>query len=358
MEAQFSFDIMSCMNKQDSTRLIEWFYHFGRKLPWRENPTPYHVWLSEIMLQQTRVEAVKNYYTRFLASLPNISSLAQCEEDIYLKLWQGLGYYSRVRNLHKGAIKIMADYQGKIPDTQEELLKIPGIGQYTSKAILSITYQKPYVAVDGNLLRIFARLTCYDTDIKTKQAEKACNDFFYPLLGSRPGDFNQALMDLGELVCLPHGQPKCELCPLKKCCKSCQNGNPLSYPITVNKVQKKTIEKTVFVIHYQNRYLLFKRPDKGLLASLYEFYNVEMKFNKEEAIDFLKQKGFAIKKIEDLHECKHVFTHLIWQMKGYDIELEQLSEESDYLFAFKEELQDRYPIPSAFSYFLEYILLK
>lgn len=346
------------MNKQDADHLIEWFHNFGRDLPWRNNPTPYHVWLSEIMLQQTRVEAVKAYYTRFLDTLPDIADLAKCDEDVYLKLWQGLGYYSRVRNLHKGAVKVMDEYGGVIPDNQEDLLKIPGIGQYTSKAILSIAYQKPYVAVDGNLLRVFARLTCYDKDIKTEEAKNACNDFFYPFLGLRPGDFNQALMDLGELVCLPNRQPKCERCPLKKCCKSYQNGNPLSYPITIKKVQKKTIEKTIFVIHYQNRYLLFKRPDKGLLASLYEFYNIEKKLNKEEAIAFLKQKGFAIKKIEDLHECKHVFTHLIWQMKGYDIELEQLPEENGYLFAFKEELQYRYPIPSAFSYFLEYILLK
>ena len=159
------------MNKQDADHLIEWFHNFGRDLPWRNNPTPYHVWLSEIMLQQTRVEAVKAYYTRFLDTLPDIADLAKCDEDVYLKLWQGLGYYSRVRNLHKGAVKVMDEYGGVIPDNQEDLLKIPGIGQYTSKAILSIAYQKPYVAVDGNLLRVFARLTCYDKDIKTEEAK-------------------------------------------------------------------------------------------------------------------------------------------------------------------------------------------
>jgi A/G-specific adenine glycosylase len=356
VEAQFSFAIIVAMNKQDADHLIEWFHNFGRDLPWRNNPTPYHVWLSEIMLQQTRVEAVKAYYTRFLDTLPDIADLAKCDEDVYLKLWQGLGYYSRVRNLHKGAVKVMDEYGGVIPDNQEDLLKIPGIGQYTSKAILSIAYQKPYVAVDGNLLRVFARLTCYDKDIKTEEAKNACNDFFYPFLGLRPGDFNQALMDLGELVCLPNGQPKCERCPFNNCCKAYKKDKMTSYPIITKKQKKKTIEKTVFVIHYQNQYLIDKRADTGLLASLYEFTNIDQKLDEDEAKAWLIQNGFAIQKIENLHECKHVFTHLIWQMHGYDVELKQLPNKNDLLWVSKEDLENKYSIPSAFSYFLKYLL--
>lgn len=345
------------MENQDALKLLSWYDEFGRSLPWREKVTPYHVWLSEVMLQQTRVETVKGYYTRFLTTLPTIQSIALCEEDVYLKLWQGLGYYSRVRNLHKGAIFIMDEYDGIIPDEIDKLLKIPSIGEYTAKAILAIAFHKNYVAVDGNLLRVFARLTCYDQDIKDKEAKEKCNDFFYPFLNDKPGDFNQALMDLGEMICLPNGEPKCHLCPLKNCCLSYKEGKQADFPITPKKTNRKLVDKTVLVIHYQDKYLIQKRPDKGLLASLYEFVNIDQKMTQEEVMSYLSRHGFKVKEIKYLHSSKHVFTHLIWQMEGYDIELDTLPKEKGLLFVSKEDLRNIYSIPSAFSYFLKMVLL-
>jgi A/G-specific adenine glycosylase len=212
-------DIIPETNYENSGDIAEplliWYDENRRILPWREDPTPYHVWLSEIMLQQTRVEAVRGYYDRFLAALPDIKTLAAAPEDQYLKLWEGLGYYSRVRNLHRAAITLMEDYDGEMPADYDELRSLPGIGPYTAAAIASIAFGKPEPAIDGNLLRVFARLTCYEPNILTPAANREARAFFLQTMDkARPGAFNQALMDLGALICLPNSAPSCGSCPL------------------------------------------------------------------------------------------------------------------------------------------------
>lgn len=337
-----------------SELLLNWYQEKGRKLPWRENPSFYHVYLSEIMLQQTRVETVKGYYERFLKILPTLQELASREEDVVMKLWQGLGYYSRARNLQKGARHILENNFSC--DTYEKLLKIPGIGEYTAKAILSIVYNKPYVAVDGNLIRIYSRLCSSPYDSKSKEIKDKCNKYFLSLLEKNPGSFNQALMDLGELICLPNTLPKCEECPLKQFCQSYKEKTQEKYPISLKKGAKKEIDKTVFLLSYHGKYLIRKRPNKGLLASLYEFYNIDKNFRLSEAKDYLERNGFSVLKIHKDKKGKHVFTHLIWKMSGFRVELNDFPKDLGFLLVTKKELEELYSVPSAFKIYLTEIL--
>lgn len=337
-----------------SELLLNWYQEKGRKLPWRENPSFYHVYLSEIMLQQTRVETVKGYYERFLKILPTLQELASREEDVVMKLWQGLGYYSRARNLQKGARHILENNFSC--DTYEKLLKIPGIGEYTAKAILSIVYNKPYVAVDGNLIRIYSRLCSSPYDSKSKEIKEMCNKYFLSLLEKNPGSFNQALMDLGELICLPNTLPKCEECPLKQFCQSYKEKTQEKYPISLKKGAKKEIDKTVFLLSYHGKYLIRKRPNKGLLASLYEFYNIDKNFRLSEAKDYLETNGFSVLKIHKDKKGKHVFTHLIWKMSGFRVELNDFPKDLGFLLVTKKELEELYSVPSAFKIYLTEIL--
>ena len=337
-----------------SELLLNWYQEKGRKLPWRENPSFYHVYLSEIMLQQTRVETVKGYYERFLKTLPTLQELASSEEDVVMKLWQGLGYYSRARNLQKGARHILENNFSC--DTYEKLLKIPGIGEYTAKAILSIVYNKPYVAVDGNLIRIYSRLCSSPYDSKSKEIKDKCNKYFLSLLEKNPGSFNQALMDLGELICLPNTLPKCEECPLKQFCQSYKEKTQEKYPISLKKGAKKEIDKTVFLLSYHGKYLIRKRPNKGLLASLYEFYNIDKNFRLSEAKDYLERNGFSVLKIHKDKKGKHVFTHLIWKMSGFRVELNDFPKDLGFLLVTKKELEELYSVPSAFKIYLTEIL--
>lgn len=337
-----------------SELLLNWYQEKGRKLPWRENPSFYHVYLSEIMLQQTRVETVKGYYERFLKILPTLQELASREEDVVMKLWQGLGYYSRARNLQKGARHILENNLSC--DAYEQLLKVPGIGEYTAKAILSIVYNKPYVAVDGNLIRIYSRLCSSPYDSKSKEIKDKCNKYFLSLLEKNPGSFNQALMDLGELICLPNTLPKCEECPLKQFCQSYKEKTQEKYPISLKKSAKKEIDKTVFLLSYHGKYLIRKRPNKGLLASLYEFYNIDKNFRLSEAKDYLETNGFSVLKIHKDKKGKHVFTHLIWKMSGFRVELNDFPKDLGFLLVTKEELEELYSVPSAFKIYLTEIL--
>lgn len=337
-----------------SELLLNWYQEKGRKLPWRENPSFYHVYLSEIMLQQTRVETVKGYYERFLKILPTLQELASREEDVVMKLWQGLGYYSRARNLQKGARHILENNLSC--DAYEQLLKVPGIGEYTAKAILSIVYNKPYVAVDGNLIRIYSRLCSSPYDSKSKEIKDKCNKYFLSLLEKNPGSFNQALMDLGELICLPNTLPKCEECPLKQFCQSYKEKTQEKYPISLKKGAKKEIDKTVFLLSYHGKYLIRKRPNKGLLASLYEFYNIDKNFRLSEAKDYLETNGFSVLKIHKDKKGKHVFTHLIWKMSGFRVELNDFPKDLGFLLVTKKELEELYSVPSAFKIYLTEIL--
>ena len=216
----------------DTELLLQWYDTRRRILPWREDPTPYHVWISEIMLQQTRVDAVVPYYERFLAALPDVKALADAEEEVCLKLWEGLGYYSRIRNMHKAARQIMDEYGGQIPGTSKELQNLAGIGRYTSEAIASIAFGEVIPSVDGNLLRVFARRTEYEENIKSPQALRDAEVFYSQRISlDRPGDYNQAVMDLGATICLPNGEPLCEQCPWNCLCQAHSSGTELSYPV-------------------------------------------------------------------------------------------------------------------------------
>ena len=340
-----------------SGMLLEWYDTNRRILPWREDPSPYHVWISEIMLQQTRVEAVRDYYTRFLEVLPTIGSLAEADEDLCTKLWQGLGYYSRVRNLRRAAIMIMKEYGGAMPQTSAELCKLPGIGRYTAAAIASICYNERIPAIDGNLLRVYARMTGYDQDIRSGAAREAALGFYEELFPyERCGDFNQALMDLGACVCLPNGAPHCEDCPWEDHCRARSDGTCQQLPVVLPKAKRRVENRTVFLIYYQDRLILRRRPDEGLLAGLYEYPNTDGVLNKTEAASYLHSLGFSALRLRSLPEAKHVFSHIEWKMTGWEVLADKWdtsdseNPHAQELFpATASDLREIYSIPSAFS---------
>lgn len=336
-------------DKLFARQLLDWYDENKRTLPWRTNPSPYHTWLSEIMLQQTRVEAVIGYFTRFITALPSIEALASAEEAVYMKLWEGLGYYSRVRNLHKGAKQVMVEYGGKLPETYEELLKISGIGPYTAAAISSIAFNKRIPAIDGNLLRLFARLGCYKGFINENEAKKQAYAYFQECMPSfRCGDFNQALMDLGAGICLANGVPRCQLCPLQSHCQALEEGNMLEYPKRAEKKKRKVEKYSVFLLHDTHRIALCKRPETGLLANLYEFPNVEKHFRKAEASEYLENLGLKIIKIQKSLPAKHIFTHKEWHMQAYLAEVAFINPPENFLLCKMDSVLSDYAIPSAF----------
>lgn len=329
--------------------LVIWYQENKRDLPWRKDVTAYKVWISEIMLQQTRVEAVKDYYQRFMREVPTIHDLAHIEEDRLLKLWQGLGYYNRARNLKKAAMKIEKDYHGEFPNAYELILDLPGIGSYTAGAISSLAFHRPVPAVDGNVLRVLSRVMGSQQDIslnKTKQDLK--QDLKMILKPSFVSDFNQGLMELGALVCLPNGAPKCDRCPLKHLCIAYQEERTAILPIK-SKKKKRTIENhTVLILAFQDQYAILKRPDQGLLASMYEFPNIEGSLSLEQVKKFLKKESLIISTIEPLKKAKHNFTHREWHLSGFKVIVENRSDK--YLWVKQIDLEN-YSIPSAFQYY-------
>lgn len=337
--------------------LLAWYDENRRILPWRENPAPYHVWLSEIMLQQTRVEAVKSYYDRFLRRLPDIADLAAVEEETLLKLWEGLGYYNRARNLKKAAVQIMEEYGGMMPGNYEELLKLAGIGSYTAGAVASIAFGQPVPAVDGNVLRVLSRLRTDDRDILEAGVKKSIEEELRGVIPKdRPGDFNQALMELGAMVCIPNGSPKCESCPWGELCQARIQNRITEYPKKAPKKPRSIEKKTVLVIRYGNLVALRRRPDRGLLAGLYEFPTMEGHCGEEQVITHLRQSGVAPLRIRRLTEAKHIFTHKEWHMIGYSVRIDDLSGMGEYVFVEPEKIRDQYPVPSAFAAYMEQIL--
>lgn len=346
------------------TPLLMWYDNHKRVLPWREDQNPYRVWVSEIMLQQTRVEAVKPYFDRFMKELPDVSRLAEAEEERLLKLWEGLGYYNRVRNMQKAARIIMEDYEGVFPEEYDLLVRLPGIGSYTAGAVASISFGKQVPAVDGNVLRILARLMLYEEDVLSQRAKNEARDALLPLMPKeRSGDFNQALMELGAMVCVPNGEPRCEACPWREMCLAHQKGNWREYPKKAAKKPRKAEQKTVFIIGDGKRLLLHKRPSKGLLAGMYELPCADDWLDEEGLIVRVREMGFSPLRIQPIGEAKHIFTHKEWHMKGYRVLVEpfDFKEDSearlqkDYVMVTKEETEQAYPIPSAFAAFTEYL---
>ena len=334
--------------------LLGWYETHARILPWRDEPTPYRVWVSEIMLQQTRVEAVIPYFERFLAELPTLQDLAEAEEARLMKLWEGLGYYSRVRNLQKAARLVISEYGGRLPDEPEELAKLPGIGSYTAGAIASIAYGKPAPAVDGNVLRVLARVTANRADISetaTKRAMEQDLKQIYPQ--GRSGDFTQALMELGALVCLPNGAPKCGECPLAALCLAKEQNRTEELPVKAAKKARKIEQRTVFLILNGNHVLIQKRPERGLLAGLWEFPSADGSLTKPQALEWLNTRGFHPERLKRLPKAKHVFSHVEWHMAGWLATVPELPALNGLLPAQPDELLQTYTIPAAFKAFLK-----
>lgn len=332
--------------------LLEWYAGHARVLPWRNDPTPYRVWVSEIMLQQTRVEAVIPFFERFVAELPDVASLAAAGEERLMKLWEGLGYYSRARNLHKAAAVVMKEYGGVLPKEPEALLLLPGIGGYTAGAIASIAYGVAAPAVDGNVLRVISRVTGSREDIAApavKREIEACLKRVYP--EGRAGDFTQALMELGALVCLPNGAPRCGECPLSGPCAAYRQGVQAELPVKKAKKERRVQRRTVFLILCGEKAALRKRPEKGLLAGLWELPSAEGALSERAAREWLAEQGAAPQPLERLPDARHVFTHIEWHMTGY---LARVPEPfGGYVWAGKEELRGVYTLPSAFRAFLK-----
>ena len=333
--------------------LLAWYDTGRRILPWREEATPYHVWLSEIMLQQTRVEAVKPYYERFLRELPDIASLAEAEDERLLKLWEGLGYYNRVRNLKKAAQTIMTEYGGRMPADYDALAGLSGVGSYTAGAIASIAFGLPVPAVDGNVLRVLSRLRADDRNILDAKVKKAVEDELRGVIPKdRPGDFNQALMELGAMVCIPGGEPKCGVCPWRKLCMAGKAGTMTQYP-RKDKKKPRTIEKkTVLVIQYGRLIALRKRPDKGLLAGMYELPCMEGHQSKDKVLAYLRRSGVSPLRIRKLEPVRHIFTHKEWDMTGYLIRVDDLEGMGEFVFADLDKVREAYPVPSAYAAYM------
>lgn len=336
--------------------LMQWYAKHARTLPWRSDPTPYHVWLSEIMLQQTRVEAVKSYYTRFLEELPDIKALAEVPEDRLLKLWEGLGYYNRARNLKAAAQQVMEEYNGVFPDTFEEIKKLKGIGSYTAGAISSFVYHQQKPAVDGNVFRVVTRLLEDSDDIMKASTRTKIERMLEQVIPAEaPGDFNQGLIELGAIVCLPNGEPRCESCPIRGLCLAYQDECQMDYPVK-KKAKERRIEKRTILRFCDNEEIAIrKRPGKGLLAGLYEFPNVEGHLTQKEVIEYAKESGLTPVRVKKLPKAKHIFSHVEWHMTGYEILVDELEKEfqnPEIIFAGKKDLEKNYAIPSAFSAYL------
>ena len=331
--------------------LLPWYYKNRRSLPWRADREPYHIWISEIMLQQTRVEAVKGYYARFLAALPTIEALANCDDDALHKLWEGLGYYSRVRNLKKAAQVILTQYGGTFPTDHAQVLSLPGIGDYTAGAICSIAYNQPTPAVDGNVLRVISRILNDPSPIDlpaTKRAVTAALAAIYP---TEAGDFTQALMELGATLCGPNRKPDCENCPCRTICQGYQEGTAEALPVKSPKKDKRQEDRTVFVLSCDGRYALQKRPNKGLLAGLWQFPNIPGTLSTAEALTQVEKLGLTPREIyKELHK-KHIFTHIQWNMKG--IYLEVTTTAGDFQWFAPEEINTQAALPTAFRQFWE-----
>lgn len=350
--------------------LLAWYSEHKRSLPWRDDPTPYHVWLSEIMLQQTRIEAVLPYYHRFLAACPTVADLAAMEDDTLMKLWQGLGYYSRARNLKKAAVQIVEQYGGDFPADYNALLALPGVGAYTAGAISSIAFGLPEPAVDGNVLRVIMRIRGDSSDITEESVKRAVTTELrgvYPHAGNRAGELTQSIMELGQRVCIPNGEPHCKECPLGLFCAARAQGLTDTIPYRAPKKTRRRQERTVFLICRKqtdengtvtSRFALRKRPEKGLLAGLWEFPSADTHLTpaaaQEEISALCGTSSFAL---HDAPAAIHVFTHVEWHMTSYFAlhDTDTPLADPSLHWATPDELRDVYALPSAFRAYLRWI---
>ncbi len=338
--------------------LVNWYRKNKRELPWRDQNNAYYTWVSEIMLQQTRVEAVKPYFLRFVKELPDAEALAACPEEKLMKLWEGLGYYNRVRNMQEAARTVVREYGGILPADYHRLLSLKGIGSYTAGAIASIAYQIPVPAVDGNVLRVISRIEENREDIMKQSVRRKVEEELLKIMPSRcPGDFNQALMELGAVVCVPNGPARCGECPVAFACKACLHSTVEELPVKGEKKKRRVEERTVLVIQDGDRTAIRRRPEKGLLAGLYELPNVEGTLTLEEVLEKVKELKLEPLFIKELETSKHIFSHIEWRMTGYLIRVASLEQKKDtgLLFVERNEREQQYAIPSAFRAYAKYI---
>lgn len=335
--------------------LLDWYDHEKRILPWRQDPSPYHVWISEVMLQQTQVATVIPYYHRFLNTLPTIPALAETSTIQLHKLWEGLGYYSRADNLRRTAIRLMDEYQGELPADYKRLLQLPGIGPYTAGAIASIAFGLPYAAVDGNVLRVLSRITASHEPINSTIGKKklsAIAESVVPI--ERPGDFNQALMDLGSSICLAKGVPRCQCCPCHPFCAAYLNDLTDSLPKRTPKKRRRIEKRTIIVLSSADRIWIQQRPPKGLLAGLWEFLNLPGQMTQKDVQIHLKSHSVPVRNVKPFGTTTHLFTHLEWKMTGFYVDVsapESLNGLSNGRWVTVEDLKTTYSLPSALHYF-------
>ncbi len=357
---------MDSLKKADIEQLLGWYRNNKRDLPWRDTGDIYDVWLSEIMLQQTRVEAVKGYFGRFKKEVPDIRSLSETDDDALLRLWEGLGYYSRARNLKKCAVKLVEEYGGAFPKDEKELMKLPGIGPYTAGAILSIGYGIPHAAVDGNVMRVMARYFGISEDIRSQEVKDRVvtliDDFYrnHPLSDSESvRDLSQAFMELGAIVCVPNGAPDCEACPWKENCICHRDGSYETIPYRSSLRERKIVKKTLLILRDHDRFLLHKRDSKGLLAGMYEFLSVDEWLDRDEAVSYAKKLGLDVLRISRIEDSRHIFTHLEWHMRAFEMMISEWQETlpEDCILANREELEN-IAIPSAFRTYIDRYALR
>ena len=339
--------------------LLAWYERERRPLPWRDDLTPYHVWLSEIMLQQTRIEAVIPYYERFLAAYPTVAALAAADDEQLMKLWEGLGYYSRARNLKKAAVRIVEKHDGELPADYAALRALPGIGAYTAGAIASIAFGLPEPAVDGNVLRVITRLTADTSDIMKESTKRAVTDALREIYPSEPRDaaaLTQALMELGERVCLPNGEPHCDVCPLGFACRARAKGLTDQIPVRTPKKPRRVEARTVLILVSDGRIALVKRPPSGLLAGLWEFPCVADPMDEAQAAAHLRACGVRVRKLEKTVDAIHIFTHIEWHLQGYIAECDGLADAWDgrpLTLVTPDALKSSYALPSAYRAYLK-----
>lgn len=331
--------------------LMPWFYANKRELPWRTDREPYHIWLSEVMLQQTRVEAVKGYYARFLEKLPTVEDLSQADDELLTKLWEGLGYYSRVRNLKKAAVAIQKEYKGVFPQSYEDIRKLPGIGEYTAGAVCSIAFDQKIPAVDGNVLRVYSRLMNDNTPIDQPAMKKKVAEELKKVYPDSAGDFTQALMELGATVCGPNRKPDCQNCPCKELCMGCQKGTAENLPVKLPKKERRQEEITVFILSCGERYALQKRGNTGLLAGLWQFPNASGHLDTVQAVEQLGKWGIEVTDILRQTEKRHIFTHVQWNMRGFYVEVKQCG--GGFSWKTQEQITEEAALPTAFRQFWE-----
>ncbi|MCC8141247.1 MAG: A/G-specific adenine glycosylase [Lachnospiraceae bacterium] len=350
------------LQNYDLNRLTEpllfWYASHARVLPWREDVTPYRIWVSEIMLQQTRVEAVKPYFNRFVGELPSVQALAECEEDRLLKLWEGLGYYNRVRNMQEAARTVMSDYGGCLPADYKALLSLKGIGRYTAGAIASIAFNLPVPAVDGNVLRVLMRAAANDADIARPATRSEAERLLAGVIpDGHASEYNQALMELGATVCLPNGEPLCHECPWLSLCEAKRQGIVTQLPVKQKQKARRCEDRTVLILRDDSRIALNKRPDRGLLAGMYELPNRTGHLTGDEVVREVEQMNLRPLRVTRLEDAVHIFSHVEWHLTGYLVEIDPLTiNEADLLFVEVEDARDKYPIPAAFSAYIKYLV--